>query len=54
MQFAPVQWHYLLAGKSLCRTYCMILLAELFGGGSGQSCGNVLHDIETWQEIKHQ
>jgi hypothetical protein len=54
MQFAPVQWHYLSAGKSLCRAYSMIFLAELFGGGSGQSCGNLLHDIETLQAIKHQ
>jgi hypothetical protein len=32
----------------------MIFLAELFGVGSAQSCANLLHDIETQKEVKHQ
>jgi len=32
----------------------MIFFAELFGGGSGQSCANLLRDIEKQKEVKHQ
>jgi hypothetical protein len=32
----------------------MSFLAELFGGGSGQSCGNLLRDIEKQKEVNHQ